>query len=92
MEKNGLTANSGKTKRCTGCGARKALKAQAQLLDGFAKIFLWLHDQDRMGELDTLRQYVSAERKSPCDRLILAYSGKATANQDRLVVVSCYGV
>jgi hypothetical protein len=86
MQKKGLDGSALNTD-CTKCDGLKALRAQASILDGFAQIFLWLYDHDRMQELQKLRGFVSAAKRKPFQRVVLAYAGKAAKKRERFVIV-----
>ena len=86
IKKHGLGGGKGKP-GCRNCQAAHASKAQVLLVDNFAKIFIYLHEADRMEELRQLMVFASTMRKRSYKRVILAYAGKATKNKERLLVV-----
>ena len=86
MKNKGLTTRA-LTSNCTHCDAFKALRAQAQLVDGFARIFIWLGDNGRMQELRRLGVFVSLIKGMQFKRVFGAYSGPATKKKERLVIV-----
>lgn len=72
---------------CTHCDGHKAMRAQGQLIDNFAKIFFWLYDRRKIKALRKVRAYASNKHGKPYKRILLAYSGPATKNKDRLAIV-----
>lgn len=71
---------------CKKCDIARAYKAQAQLLDAFAKRFIEIYDAGRLDELLQLRGVVEKNGRS-ADRIILAYAGKTTKNRERVIIV-----
>lgn len=72
---------------CSHCDGHKAMRAQGQLIDNFAKIFFWLYDHRKIKALKKVRAYASNKHNKLYRRVLLAYSGPATGNKDRLAVV-----
>lgn len=87
MREHGMTLDSPFKKGCKGCDVFKVFRAQRIILDAFAKIFIWLNDNDRMQELLKVREFASAAKRRRFRRIILAYAGKATKGRNRLVAV-----
>lgn len=71
---------------CKKCDTARAYKAQAQLLDAFAGHFIALYDAGRLDELRRIRA-VLANNGRRVDRIVLAYAGKSTKNQSRVVTI-----
>lgn len=86
MRKHGLISSKTAV-GCTHCNAFKAMRWQAQLLDAFAYIFIWLSDNGKIEELRLLKEFINAKKDKKFRRILLAYAGKATGNKERLIIV-----
>lgn len=86
MAKKGLTSTE-KLPGCTNCDKMKARKAQIQIIDGFAKIFIHLHDSGRIEQLRKVLEFVRRTKMKNAARLILAYVGPATKRKERYLLV-----
>ena len=91
VKKHNMVGVSAKKKpSCSKCDMWKVYRAQKQLIEGFAKIFFWLYDNNKLENLRQVLKFACAVEGKKFTRLILASSqktGKGKKEANRVAIV-----